>query len=77
MDNVGFPDAPAVAGVAKLLIAQQMNPLLPDLVLKRMPLSGDAGGGEKRMSRRSGRRYVEPPGETFISGPTDPTRRTC
>ena len=37
MENVGFPDAPAVAGVAKLLVARQMNPLPPDPVLKRMP----------------------------------------
>ena len=56
MENVGFHDAPAVAGVAKLLIARQMNPLPPDLMLERMPLFGDAGGGVKRVSRRCGRR---------------------
>ena len=56
MENVGFRDAPTVAEVAKLLIARQMNPLPPDLVLKRMPLFGDAGGGVKRVSRRCGRR---------------------
>jgi len=27
MENVGFHDAPAVAGVAKLLIARQMIPV--------------------------------------------------
>ena len=32
MENVGFRDAPAVAEVAKLMIAQQMNPLPPNLV---------------------------------------------
>ena len=56
MENVGFHDAPAVAGVAKLLIARQMNPLPPGPVLKHMPLFGDAGGGVKRVSRRCGRR---------------------
>ena len=77
MEKVGFRDAPAVAEAAKILIARPMNPLPPDLVLKRMPLFGDAGGGIKRVSRRCGRRQVEPPAKTFFSGPTDLTGRTC
>ena len=56
MEKVGFRDAPAVAEAAKILIARPMNPLPPDLMLKRMPLFGDAGGGLKRVSRRCGHR---------------------